>query len=374
MKTILILFSTLVIVSCGQKSNNERIATQGIAANSVSLTQEQMTQGDIVLDIPELRSLTRMVRVSGSIEAPPGNIISVSFPFGGYVRKINLLPGTRVNRGEALVTLDDPQYIQLQQDYLLAKSKLSLLQAEYERQKELNSDKTASDKAYQQVTQEYESQSILLKGLSEKLKLINVNPEKLNLHSLSGRVNIYSPINGYVTDIFVNTGQYISATDVLFELVDPSDVHVILNVFEKDISAITVGQMVTCYSNTQPDKKYLAKIHLISKRVKADRTIEVHCDFIDTRNKDFIPGMFVNAEVELVNQQVIAVPDDAVVTSANKPYVFLAKPGNVFELFPVTTGLQANGFTEIKTPLDRQQVVIKNAYTILMQLKSAEEN
>jgi cobalt-zinc-cadmium efflux system membrane fusion protein len=235
----------LLLASCTQQPQPDTNNTSNIQdANTVMLSREQLTNGEIIIGTPERRNLTRTIQVSGSIEAPPGNVISVSFPLGGYVRKLNLLPGTKVTRGELLVTLEDPQYIELQQDYLTAKSRSTYLETEYNRQKELNADKTTSDKSYQQVKDEYESHTILLKALREKLKLISINPDKLTTETLSGSVNIYAPINGYVTDIFVNTGKYVSPTDVLFELVDPSDVHLILNVYENDISSIAVGQGV----------------------------------------------------------------------------------------------------------------------------------
>jgi membrane fusion protein, heavy metal efflux system len=375
MKTTIYLSTALfLLASCTQQPESDNTVSTRIETNSVTVTAQQLGNGGIVTGTPERRNLTSTIQVSGSIEAPPGNVISVSFPLGGYIRKLNLLPGTKVTRGEVLVTLEDPQYIQLQQDYLTAKSKLSFLQAEYDRQKGLNADKTTSDKLYQQAKDAYESQNILVKALSEKLKLINVNPDKLTSATLSGSVNIYSPISGYVTDIFVNTGKYVSPTDVLFELVDPSDVHLILNVYEKDISSIVVGQGVVCYLNNSTEKKYMAKVHLISKSVRLDRTSEVHCDFEKGVASAFLPGMFVNAEIELVNRSVTAVPDDAVVRWENKPYVFTVKSDSTFVMVPVETGIQTEGFTEILTDLSNQKLVVKNAYTLLMKLKSIEEN
>jgi membrane fusion protein, heavy metal efflux system len=364
----------LLLASCTQQPQPDTNNTSNIQdANTVMLSREQLTNGEIIIGTPERRNLTRTIQVSGSIEAPPGNVISVSFPLGGYVRKLNLLPGTKVTRGELLVTLEDPQYIELQQDYLTAKSKSTYLETEYNRQKELNADKTTSDKSYQQVKDEYESHTILLKALREKLKLISINPDKLTTETLSGSVNIYAPINGYVTDIFVNTGKYVSPTDVLFELVDPSDVHLILNVYENDIGSIAVGQDVACYLNNKPDKLYHAKVHLISKSVRPDRTSEVHCDFDKGVASEFLPGMFVNAEVELVNRAVVAVPDDAVVRWANKPYVFTVTSDTTYTMMPVETGFQTKGFTEIKTELGNQKLVVKNAYVLLMKLKTTEE-
>ena len=145
----------------------------------------------------------------------------------------------------------------------------------------------------------------------------------------------------------------------------------ILNVHEKDINSIAVGQAVTCYKNNDP-KKYDAIVHLISKSVKNDRTSEVHCDFTGNATS-FLPGMFVTADVQLANKEVTAVPDDAIVHYGGKAFVFAAHGKNEFEMIPVETGMNTAGFTEITTDLKTHDIVVKNAYTLLMKLKNTEE-
>jgi membrane fusion protein, heavy metal efflux system len=366
---------SIILVTLVSACTDKPIPVQDTMAaaneSTVVLTDEQVANGGIVTGKVDQKNLSRSIRVTGSIEAPPGNVISVSFPYGGYVRKMNLLPGTQVSLGDLLVTLEDPQYIQLQQDYLTAKSRFAFLETEYNRQKELNADKTTSDKLFQQVRDEYESQRISVKALGEKLKLIRIIPDKLRTESISGTVGIYSPINGFVTDIFVNTGKYVNPTDVLFELVNPADVHLILNVHEQDINSVEVGQTVTCYKNNDP-KKYSAVVHLISKSVKNDRTSEVHCDFKGDASA-FLPGMFVSADVELLNRNVTAVPDDAIVRTGDRKYVFIVTGKNEFHMTSIETGMSANGFTEVMSEMKANDIVVKNAYTLLMKLKKTED-
>jgi membrane fusion protein, heavy metal efflux system len=149
MKNFCTILFVLSLAACTPEPRLENTPAARADVNTVMLTSEQLKNGGIVTGYAGRKNLTRAIQVSGSIEAPPGNIISVSFPFGGYVRRMNLLPGTQVKRGEILATLEDPQYIQLQQDYLTAKNRLSFLASEHSRQKELNADKTTSDKSYQ---------------------------------------------------------------------------------------------------------------------------------------------------------------------------------------------------------------------------------
>ncbi len=315
------------------------------------------------------------LKVSGQIDVPPQNIVSISFPLGGYLESTKLLPGMHVNKGSVIAIMEDQQYIQLQQDYLTAKARLGFLEKEYARQQALNQSKASSDKQFQQTEAEYRSQQILLKALSEKLQLISVNPASLSEASLSRHVNIYSPINGFVTKVNVNIGKYVNATDVLFEIVNPDDIHLGLLVFEKDVNKLAIGQKVWAYTNSNPTKRYECEIILIGQDVAADRSVQVHCHF-EAYDKTLIPGTFMNALIETAADSVLALPEEAVVRYQDKQYAFVQKDSNVFEMVQLKTGGIANGY--IALPQDREELarasfVTKGAYSLLMKLKNAGE-
>jgi cobalt-zinc-cadmium efflux system membrane fusion protein len=221
---------------------------------------------------------------------------------------------------------------------------------------------------------ELKTQKILVKSLAEKLKLAGINPEKLNENSISKSINIYSPISGYVSKVNVNIGKYISPTDVMFELVNTSDIHLALKVFEKDLDKLNIGQKVTAYTNTYPDKKYPCEILLIGKSLSEERNTDVHCHF-EIYDKALIPGTYMNAEIAITNAKSYVLPEDAIVRFENKYYVFLKKTASQFEMVEVQIGKTEKGFTEIiKTEnLNNQTLVIKGAYSLLMSLKNKSE-
>lgn len=373
MKRIAFVFSlSLLLFSCKKEAAQTDSATAGTENNIVQLTPEQIKNAEIVIGQPQQKDMSTTIRLNGVIEVPPANKISVSNPFGGYIKKMNLLPGTRIKQGDMLIVMEDPQYIQLQQDYLMAKSKLEFLNKDFLRQRDLNADKSTSDKTFQQASSDYMSQKILTKALHEKLKLININPDQLDETSLSGSVTLRSPINGYVAGIYVNVGKYVSPTDVLLLLVDESKLHVSLTAFEKDMALINLGQKVNVYSNVQPQKNYIARVHLINKSLSDERTSEIHCD-LENADKELLPGMFVTAEIELMNNEVISVPEDAIVSWENEYYVFIEKSTGLFTMYPVEIGMTTNGFTELKNVMTTQKLVVKNAYSLLMKMKSTQE-
>ncbi|WP_276486048.1 efflux RND transporter periplasmic adaptor subunit [Paraflavitalea pollutisoli] len=374
--TVLILASLLTQCKDEPAPADDPIATADsfqVQEDVVTLTAVQAGNAGIATGTPAKRSMHTSLQVSGIIDVPPQNIVSISVPLGGYLKKTALLPGTKISKGAVLATLEDQQYIQLQEDYLTAKSKLGFAEADFSRQQGLNATKAVSDKVFQQVRSEYESQKILVRSLAEKLRLIGINPASLNENTISRSIHLYAPISGYVSKVNVNIGKYVSPTDVLFELISPNDLHLSLTVFENHAANLRKGQPVVCYSNSNPGVKYQATVELITPAVNEERSAEVHCHFLQG-SKDLMPGMFMNAEIEFNNAQVLSVPEDAVVKWSNAYYVFVEEAPNTFKLLPVETGVSHGGYTELKTALaEDKKLVTKNAYTLLMKMKNSAE-
>lgn len=374
-KSILGIAALFIITSCGSKTATEEATDSTVIESSVAnLTEKQVQSIGITTGSLEQKSFSTILKVTGKVDVPPQNLISVSVPLGGYLKSSHLIPGMFVRKGESIAIIEDQQYIQLQQDFLTTQSKISFLENEYQRQKELNQSKASSDKVFQQAEMELKTQKILVKSLSEKLKLAGINPEKLNENSISKSINIYSPINGYVSKVNVNIGKYISPTDVMFELVNTSDIHLALKIFEKDLDKLSIGQKVIAYTNTYPDKKYPCEILLIGKSLSEERNTDVHCHF-EVYDKALIPGTYMNAEIAITNAKSYVLPEDAIVRFENKHYVFVKKTATQFEMIEVQIGNTEKGLTEIiKTEnLNNQAFVIKGAYSLLMSLKNKSE-
>ena len=314
----------------------------------------------------------KVLKVNGLIDVPPSNIVSISIPLGGYLKKTNLIPGMFVKKGALLAVMEDPIYIQLQQDYLTAQSRFAYLEADYFRQRDLNATKSTSDKIYQLAKSDFESQKYLVKSLNEKLKLIGIDPAQLNETTISRSINFNSPINGYITKVNVNIGKYVTSTDVLFEIVDPSDLHLKLIVYENDATSLKIGNEVIFYTNNNLSKKYKAHVAVITPKINEERTTDVHCHLVN-ENVTLYPGTYVNSEISINNAQVDALPEEAIIKWQNKPFVFIKQLDQSFKLFAVELGVTTNGFVEVKTNLKDQDIVIKNAYTLLMKLKNSYE-
>lgn len=372
MKQIIsLLGAILLLVSCGGSKKEEPTAIVTTDENMVTLTDVQMKNAGIQTGKLEQQSISSVMKVNGKIDVPPQNMVSISVPLGGYLKSTKLLSGMHISKGEVLAVMEDQQYIQLQQDYLTAKAQFSYNESEYNRQKELNQSKATSDKVFEQTKATYQTQNVLIKSLEEKLKLIGINPAKIGVNNISRSINIYSPINGFVSAVNVNIGKYVNPADVLFELVNPADIHLALTVFEKDLGNLFIGQKLYSYTNNQPDKKYPCEIILISKNISDERSAEVHCHF-EQYEKTLLPGMYMNADIEVKSNNSNVLPDDAIVRFENKQYAFVVKGKNQFEMIEVKTGNSENGFTEIA--IDGKSAseifVLKGAYNLLMKMKN----
>jgi cobalt-zinc-cadmium efflux system membrane fusion protein len=374
-KNIIIILVFIILTSCGDKE--VKVVTGEIPdENTVELTDAQLKNSEIETGKIEFRNISSLLKVNGKIEVPPQNMVSVSVPMGGYLKSTKLLSGMHISKGEVIATMEDQQYIQLQQDYLTAKAHFSSIEAEYIRQKELNESKASSDKVFQNAQAEYLSQKILIKSLSEKLKLIGLNPDNLNENSISKSINIYSPIDGFVSLVKMNIGKYVTPTDVLFELVNPEDIHLQLTIFEKDLYKLTIGQKIFAYNNTDPNKKYICEVLLIGKDVSPERTVQVQCHF-EQYDKNLIPGMYMNAEVEVATNNAFVIPNDGLVRFEGKQYVFTQMANRRYKMEEVTTQNNENGYTQItfadSTKMRNKLFVVKGAYTLLMKMKNMEE-
>lgn len=368
----LIISSLLVFSACGSKTESETAPTA--IETSVTLSDAQNKNANLLMGKIEQKSISSVLKVNGRIDVPPQNLVSVSVPMGGYLKYTKLMPGMHLGKGEVIAVMEDQQYIQLQQDYLTAKARLNFMVSEYERQKELNQSKASSDKVFQQTEADFMTTKINVKSLAERLQLIGVNPDKLNENNISKSINIYSPIDGYVSKVNVNIGKYTQPSEELFELINPTDIHLALTVFEKDLNKLFIGQKVFAYTNNHPDDKHECEIILIGKNVSSNRSTEVHSHF-EEYDKSLIPGMYMNAEIEIKSHNVYALPDAAIVRFENKQYIFISEGDSRFTIQEVETGESENGYTEILSgeKLANKDIVVQGAYTLLMVMKNKAE-
>lgn len=374
-KIHLYILFILLIAGCSSKKQTEAESKDAVAEDRVVMTDAQVLNAGIETGTVTSQTISTSLKVNGMVDVPPQNIVSVSFPMGGYLRSTKLLPGMHVSRGEVIAVIEDQALIQLQQDYLVAVARLGFLQQEFERQKMLNENKVNADKVYQQAQADFISQKVMVKGYGEKLKLVGINPANLSEEKVSKSVAVHSPINGFVSKVNVNIGKYVTGTDILFELINPDDMHAALTIFEKDITKVKIGQKVQVSFVDDPSSLYNCEVILVTKNVDESRSALVHCHF-EKQPKNLLPGMFLNATININNASALTLPEDAIVRFENKQYVYELSGKNEFRMIEVQTGVVENGRVEVSSGINGfagRKLVTKNAYAILAKMKNAGE-
>ena len=372
----LLLLLTVFWAACSKKDKSTETTTaQPTEIAHVSLSQEQQKLLGIVLGQPILRSMNGTLKANGMLDVPPQNMVTVSAPLGGFVKSTELLQGMKVKKGQTVIVLQHPDYIQLQEDYLTSKNQLEFLDLEYKRQEELSKENVTAAKALQQAKSNYFGTKAKVQGLRAKLKLININPQELENGEIQNTISIPSPISGFVTEVNVNIGMHVNPTDVLFKIIDTEHLHAEAQVFEKDVPRLKIGQQVRVYLSNE-NKERLAKVFLIGKEITAERTVRVHCH-LEGEDPSLIPGLYFKALIETDPQQVTTLPNEALVDFDNKHYVFVEQKAGAldYEMIEISKLKSEEDFTEVVLPssIAGRKIVLKGTYTLLSILKNTEE-
>lgn len=321
---LIILLAGISLTGCSNQpvaNQDEKPGSRKESDEVLTLNSKQAQNAGLVLDTLRFLPLSREILLSGQVEAPPQNLISVSMPMAGQLRTTHLLPGMKVQKGEILAYMEDPAYLRLQENYWSTRIKVENLGAELQRQEELLRNGSGNPKTERDLRSEWRTAKVQAKALEEQLRLLGLEINQLNETQMIRQIPVRSPVQGYVTKVHHSTGQYINAGETLYELVDPSDVHLRLNVFEKDLPYLQENQKLYAYTNHQPKVEHPAQILLIGKEFAADRSVEVHCHF-DRYDNKLIPGMYMRARLNVPTEALPAIPVAGVQYHQGQAYVF----------------------------------------------------
>lgn len=365
------IVATMFIISCtSTKKNNESIETATHNnENLVEITVEQFQNSKMKIGKLSLETFNKGVVTNGHIDVPPANRAQVSAIMGGYVKTSPLLVGDSVKKGQLLITLENPDYIEIQQKYLETFEQLNYLKSEYERQKTLFDEKITSQKNYLKAESIYKSTIALFNGLEQKLQLMHINPSNVKEGKITSIIPIYAPITGSIAKVYTSVGKFMDASAVLISIIDSSHKHLELVVFEKDVLSIKEGQLIKFQTPENSERIYEAAVHLIGKSIDEEhRTVRVH-GHLEDEEKPFLVGMYVEAEIITYTAEKLALPLEAVLEEDDKYYILILSEQNnntyTFEKTMVHIGLKSETSIEIidvDGTLKSKQILLKGAF------------
>ena len=370
--TILLTLLILGFSNCKNESATKTETQETPQQNGILVTKKQFENSKMKLGALTKRAFPDIVKTTGMIDVPPQSKAVITSYYAGNVKKSNLLIGDKVRKGQALVTIANPEFVDMQQEYLEVSEQLHFLKTEYERQKTLFKEKISSQKNYLKAKSEYDRTKARYNGLRKKLQMLNINPSSVAQGNITSTITLFSPISGSVTKVNVSKGTYVSPQDIVMEVINTDHIHIELSAFEKDILKIKKEQHITFKIPEASDSIYVAEVHLVGTAIDEEtRTVKVHGHLHDEKKHNFAIGMFVEAAIETASVEAFALPEEAVVDQGNQKVVLvLVEQKNnqyTFKTISVKIGKQQDGYIEILydniKPSDK--ILIKGTYDLV---------
>ncbi|WP_276088807.1 efflux RND transporter periplasmic adaptor subunit [Pedobacter sp. JY14-1] len=357
---------------------------------TATLSAEQIKAVGITLGRIERKELTATITANGMLRVPNNSKANATVLYGGVIKSIEVQIGDVVKKGQVVAVVSNPQFITLQEEYASLGSRITLAEQEMQRQTQLNEGNAGIKKNLQSATAELSSLLSRKVSLSEQLQLMGLNPDRTGTGHIQSSLVVTAPIGGTVSDIFAKIGSYIDVANPIAEIVDNSSLHLDLQVFEKDLPLMKVGQVVHFTLTNNPTSEYDAKVFSIGSSFENEsKTIAVHCKVVGNK-QGLIGGMNITGIVSLNNVVGPAVADGAIAEDDGRYYIFVLteeKAAGIpvepqhkeekmhFERIEVIKGVSNMGYTAV-TPLKdiagAARIVTKGAFFVNAKLGGPE--
>ena len=340
----------------------------------ITVTNEQFKSSGYQLGNLTEREFETTVSANGSVDVPPKYQATVSAYFGGYVKQVDLLVGEKVQQGQVVLTIENPDFLEVQKQYLETQGELKYLKEDLARQGSLADANVSSQKKLTKAQSDFQMMNAKHAALKKKLEMMHVNVDGLTAENLQSRINVIAPISGYITEINASPGTFLSPSDVAMKIINTEHLHLELRVFEQDAPKINEGQKI--HFKVQNEKDFReAKVHLVNRNLNMEsRTATAHGHIESASTQGLIVGTYVEAQIVTGADSSLALPAAAVVGLEGKHYVLKVKTlyddKADFEQVEVSIGLTQNGFTSLQSKpgfSSADQFLTVGAFDLIME-------
>jgi RND family efflux transporter MFP subunit len=369
--------------------------------NTTNLTAEQVRTIGIEFGAIEQKQLTASLKTNGVLRVPNQNKASVNSVYSGVIKSLLVQPGNFVKKGEVIATIANPEFIRVQSDYLNVEAKIHLAELEVKRQSELNAGNAGALKNLQAAETELRTLQTARASYEQQIRLMGVDPSRLTNNKLVSVLSITSPIAGVVSDVKVQMGSFVDVSTAIADIVDNSQLHLDLFVYEKDLPRIQNNQLIHFTLTNSPGKEYDAQIYSLGASFEDEsKAVTIHARVLGDK-AGLIDGMNITAVISLEKATVAAVPTSAIVSYQGRDYIFFLKEETdgtndvhgtgkqahvtdtvasaelVFERVPVARGTTDVGYTEItvlnEIPKDAK-IVVQGAFFVMAKMTNTGEH
>ena len=385
-----------LITSCGSKKTEavkEEEHKEEAPSNEVSITDLQMKTAGIELGTIELKNLKTSIKANGMLSVPNQNKAFITSVNSGVIRTLLIQPGSFVRKGQAVATIINPDIARLQQELQTVNAQISLSDIEYKRQKELVEGNAAPLKNVQRVQTELATLRVTRNSLQKQLSAMGISTASVSRGNIITTITITAPISGTVSNVSAQIGSNVDPSTPIAEIVNNSQLHLDLFVFEKDLPKLHANQLIHFTLTNNPGREYDAQVFSIGTAfVNESKTIPIHA-VVKGDKTGLIEGMNITAVISIGQTVLPAVPTEAIVSFQGQDYIFVSKSNASttqnnkdsietkdaelkFERVQVVKGTSDVGFTEVTLMKDLPpgtRIVTKGAFFVLAKMTNTGE-
>ena len=326
---------TLLFWSCEKDATHAHNHTETNVTNEHQTTEEthpfftneQIKKLGIKISPSSSKSIPKIIEATGTIHLPPQNKALVGSVLGGKIKQIKIHEGDYVKKGQVIAILENPEALKIQQEYLTVLARLTMLEADLERQRSLQTQDATTQKIVQQAQAELDMAKAQKAGLQAQLQMINLSTKSLSASSISSTFTVLAPISGMTHNIIGQLGEFIDANKSMVEILNEDHLHIEILVYEKDIEAIKEEQKVYFTSYNSPNMKPVeAVVYSISNTIDPiTKTISVHAEIKQKTSTILRDGTLGKIMIESEGQERPTLPKDALIQEGEEFFVFIQK-------------------------------------------------
>lgn len=339
---------------------------------NIPLSEKQVKAVDLKMGEAQEREMDAMLHVNGSLVLRAQDMGNVSSLMGGIVKNVYVKEGQMVSRGQVVATIENTDVVTLQREYYTAYKESEMARLELDRQKTLASAGAGIKKTLQMSEKNYKVALANLLGTGRQLQQMGISTKEVAKGKFTTVFPLRAPISGTVSDMQASLGSYADMQTPLMKIRNNHAVECDLNVFEKDIAKVKVGDQVLVSLTNQPGVNVSGRVYGMNQYLnKGTKSVAVHVKLDAKRGAKLFEGMYVSGQIATGRQLCMTLPDKAIVSADGKQYVFAlnqqhSKGGTYsFSRHEVTTGVSNNGYTEValcKHLKKGQKIVTDNAF------------
>ena len=357
--------------SKAETSENEN-QEEEIDFQNIPLSEKQVKAVDLKMGEAQEREMDAMLHANGSLVLRAQDMGNVSSLMGGIVKNVYVKEGQMVSRGQVVATIENTDVVTLQREYYTAYKESEMARLELDRQKTLASAGAGIKKTLQMSEKNYKVAQANLLGTGRQLQQMGISTKEVAKGKFTTVFPLRAPISGTVSDMQASLGSYADMQTPLMKIRNNHAVECDLNVFEKDIAKVKVGDQVLVSLTNQPGVNVSGRVYGMNQYLnKGTKSVAVHVKLDAKRGAKLFEGMYVSGQIATGRQLCMTLPDKAIVSADGKQYVFAlnqqhSKGGTYsFSRHEVTTGVSNNGYTEValcKHLKKGQKIVTDNAF------------